>query len=285
MSIGRTLTRRSLLGSAPAFAVAVATPAVVLASENISFAAEGDDSTLFGFLAGYREAQADLAKVNSELEWIAAEWKHLWPLAPEELLGMPFAHRYVAPHCGAKAERDIAGNFMMRDVTTLRARLSKKRRAEGGTECFGVATSDSVAEDLARWRANVPKGRTAKSLAKNQKFRLERIRLLERNHALALAYEAETARLRQVSGADAAAERFDHFTAASYALSEAVMRQPANTLEGLAAKAELLVSLPRAQELFDIKGGWGEGKHAAVLGAGWFLSHDINRLRGKAVLS
>jgi hypothetical protein len=275
------LTRRAMLTSTPALALAVATPAAAIAcSMPLS---GGDDSTLFGFLAGYREAQADLAKVISELDWLAAEWKHLWPLAPEELLGVPWGDR-LGPDSGQKAECDIAGYFIRREHATLTKRLSKKFRAEGGVSCFGVETAAEVAKDLARWREDVPVGRTAKSLAVNQKFRRDHIKRLEQKHALAPAYEAETARLRQVSGADAATERFKLFAGASCALSEAVMRQPAATMDGIAAKVDFFVTLPHVVALFDTP-EWRNAQSGNILSFGWNLSHDIKRLREKGAVS
>ena len=115
------------------------------------------------------------------------------------------AHCYMP--AGVTAQRDIAGNFMMWDVTTLTKRLTRKHRRKGGTQCFTLTTTAECSECLACWRSEVPRGRTEKLLTRNRKIRLDQIKRFEREHAMALNYEAETARLRQVSGADAAIER------------------------------------------------------------------------------
>lgn len=277
------MNRRTLLTSTPAMALAIATPAAAIACSMPIDA--GDDSALFALLAKYDAAQADHAKAKADLEWINAEWRHLWPLAPEELLGGTNAHRYVPQGCGGYAERDIAGDFMMREVATLTKRFTSKQRRKGGTNCFTVDASANITERLAYWREAVPRGRTAKSQAKNQKFRLDMLKSLEREHALALAYEGETARLRQVSGADAAISRAAAAENACYNLSEAIMRHPAATMEGIAAKVDMYLILPRVSALFDIDPGWGDGKRGGALAFGWHLSRDIKRLRGKGVVS
>lgn len=54
-------------------------------------------------------ARTELADAKSALEWIADEWRHLWPLAPEELLGGA-----NAGFSDTTAERDIVGNRVAR---------------------------------------------------------------------------------------------------------------------------------------------------------------------------
>ena len=255
---------------------------IVPAGVCVAPAATAADAGLFSLLKDYEAASADLAKAKSDLEWIVAEWRHLWPLAPEELLGGGNAHLYMSP--GFTAERDIAGNFMMRDVSTLTKRLTSKQRREGGENCFTLTTSALSTERLEYWRTEVPKGRTAKRLARNRKFRLDMIRRFEREHAMALAYEAETTRLRQVSGANAAIDRFNAAEDACYDLSEVIMRHPAATTGGIAAKVDLFLTLPRVRKMFDVTPDWGHGKAAGLLAFGWYLSHDVQRIRGQGAV-
>jgi hypothetical protein len=242
------LTRRAMLTRTPALALAVATPAAAIAcSMPIDM---GGDKALFALLAEYEAAKANLEKAKADLEWIAAEWRHLWPLAPEELFWTANVHiRYAT---NPNPERDLAGNYVMRGKEGLDKRYWKRSfLADGGTSCFHLYPSSHFAERLASWRAEMPVGRTAKSLAKNAAFRLEQIAKHERGLELALAYEAETARLRQVSGAEAAKEREAEADALCFILSEEIMREPASTLEGIAAKVDFFTALPRVVKTFD----------------------------------
>ncbi|MFI0847776.1 hypothetical protein [Mesorhizobium sp. IMUNJ 23232] len=274
------LTRRAMLTSTPALALAVATPAVAASVMPIS---TGDDTKLFALLTDYQAAKADLAKAKADLDWIADEWRHVWPLAPQELFWTANAHNSYATN--PNPERDLAGNCVMRGKEGLDKRYWKKRfLAQGGTTCFHLYPSSHFAGRLASWRKVKPYGRTAKTLAKNVALRIDQIAQNERGLARALEYEAETARLRKVSGADEAQARVAVANDAIFDLSEAIMRRPAMTMDGIQAKVDFFLTLPRVVRLFSGP-EWRGAESGNMLAFGWHLSHDLKRLRGKAVQS
>ncbi|MFI0848660.1 hypothetical protein [Mesorhizobium sp. IMUNJ 23232] len=274
------LTRRAMLRSTPAFARAVATPAAAIACSMPIDA--GDDSKLFTLLGEYQAAQADLAKAKADLDWLVAEWRHLWPLAPEELLGGVWFDREVPHSRNPTVERDIAGRFLRRDTATLTKRLKRRSRAEHATGIFDVTTAAYARDTLDRWQKSTVRGRTAKSLAKNQKRRVDFIGQWERRYALATEYEAETARLRELSGVAAIRKRIETLTAGSGLYADLILTEPVQTVAGLQAKADFYLHYPLVIAIF-AEWGWGSGN---IIKAGWNLSNDIARLREKgAVLS
>lgn len=79
------ITRRSLISSAPAIGIAAVTPAV--AAPTIDGTKAPENSTLLDAYEAWRSAMDDLATAKNDLVWLIDEWWHLWPLAPDEILG------------------------------------------------------------------------------------------------------------------------------------------------------------------------------------------------------
>jgi hypothetical protein len=273
------LTRRAMLTSTPALALAVATPAAAIACSRPIDA--GDDSKLFTLLGEYQATQADLAKANADLDWLVAEWQHVWPLAPEELLGGGWFDDH--PNSRMKTvERDIAGRFLRRDTAPLTKRLERRTRAEHATGIFDVTTAAYARDSLDRWRKSTVRGRTAKSLANNQKRRVDFMDQWERRFALATEYEAETARLRELSGVAKIHKRIEMLTAGCGLYADLILAEPVQTVAGLQAKADFYLHYPPVIQIY-AKWPWASGN---IIKAGWNLSNDIARLREKgAVLS
>lgn len=270
------LTRRAMLTSTPALALAVATPTA--AACVMPIAATGDDSALFAVIDSYHAATAAVATTNSNLDWLAAEWKHRWPLAPPELFWNKGAEKGTWTK-EEKAERDMAGRYIMRNVSECcPKRWSRKFIRAGGQTCFTIQPSTYFAERLEWWREHKPVGRTAKALARNIAYRAKLVAEDERGLALALEYEAERKRIYNLSGAYEVVQRQTDALNEQDRLSKEVLRARATTLEGIVAKAEFYLTLPRAVGIFaeDKSGTWAEGN---VLSFGWSLSEDITRLR------
>ncbi|NKL37469.1 hypothetical protein GFL49_27635 [Rhizobium leguminosarum bv. viciae] len=185
----------------------------------------------------FYDACAELKEAQDALEWLADEWRHQWPLAPEELLLN--ANAQDNRHSTA-AERDIIGRFLLRDTSTLTKRLSREFREKTRQTCFTLLTSEKARELLDRWERHAPKGRTEKSLARNLAFREEAIKECTRDIALAERYEAQTARLRTISGVDAAQARVRDASTRMRKAADAVSRCDARTMAGLGMRADAL---------------------------------------------
>ncbi|MDO3441382.1 hypothetical protein [Agrobacterium sp. V1] len=168
------------------------------------------------------------------LEWIADEWRHLWPLAPEELLLGANAHNWGRSD---GAERDILGRFLVRDTTLLNDRFSKKQQQEYPKTCFFVMTPEEVEETLDTLRNRKPGGKSEKTLAKSRASLDAAIERFERKLVLAQEYETNTAILRETAGVDAAKQRIKEAETRVAFISSKISKIPAFTHEGLVIKA------------------------------------------------
>ncbi|MGO7726697.1 hypothetical protein ACC704_01230 [Rhizobium johnstonii] len=236
-------TRRALLwglaAASTAAAVAVAPDAhgvdVVRAPSLACDQAENPE--LISAYDKFYDACAELKEAQDALEWLADEWRHQWPLAPEELLLN--ANAQDNRHSTA-AERDIIGRFLFRDTSTVTKRLSREFREKTRQTCFTLLTSEKARELLDRWERHAPKGRTEKSLARNLAFREEAIKECNRDIGLAERYEAQTARLRTISGVDAAQVRVRNASTRMRMAADEVSRCDARTMAGLGMRADAL---------------------------------------------
>ncbi|PDS45376.1 hypothetical protein CO662_36740 [Rhizobium anhuiense] len=237
-------TRRALLwglaATSTAAAVAVAPDAhganVVRAPSHACDQAENPE--LISAYDKFYDACAELKEAQDAFEWLADEWRHQWPLAPEELLLN--ANAQENRHSTAAAERDIIGRFLLRDTNTVTKRLSREFRGQTRQTCFTLLTSEKARELLDRWERHAPKGRTEKSLARNVAFREEAIKKCTRDIGLAERYEAQTARLRTISGVDAAQARVRDVSTRMRKAADEVSRCDARTMTGLGMKADAL---------------------------------------------
>lgn len=230
------VSRRSLLlGMAAASAAVAVAPTPARPASESAAAPMGENPELVAAYDRFSEACTELKTAKANLDWLADEWRHRWPLAPEELLLN--ANADDKRHSTAGAERDIIGRFLLRDTSTVTKRLSREFREKTRQACFTLLTSEKAREQLDRWERHAPKGRTAKSLARNLAFREEAIKDCTRDIALAEQYEAETARLRKASGADVALQRVKDADRKLNSAAAAVSFLPALTLEGVGMKA------------------------------------------------
>ncbi|MDX3927656.1 MAG: hypothetical protein QHC90_17840 [Shinella sp.] len=243
-ALSPNLTRRKALGllaaaSVPPTAVvaaAAATPTAVAANvcQGVS-----ENPELLAAYERFKAARAEVAAAKDALEWLADEWRHVWPLAPEEILDGANAHQNGR---GETAERDIAGRFVMRDTNVLKKRLTAKFRAENDKTCFSVISTDQASETVSTWAQQTPAGRTEKALARNRVYRDEAIQRWQRKLELAREYEAETARLRAASGVEKAKSRIEIAESEFRMACVDISRAQAITGEGLRIKAEAIKS-------------------------------------------
>ena len=186
----------------------------------------------------FRAAETEYYASKGALSWLADEWKHLWPLAPEEILGNANAH--IHGSYSDDIERDIIGRPMMRDTSVLTKQLSKEFRQKSRETAFFIDQPDKLAERIREFRKSKPRGRTPRSLERNRKWRKEAMANMQNRLHVARAYHAETRRIRALAGVDAAKQRIktaeDRFDAAAVAVSKV----PSRTLVGLRLKADVL---------------------------------------------
>ncbi|RWX74429.1 hypothetical protein EPK99_24920 [Neorhizobium lilium] len=201
-------------------------------------------------------ARCELQAAQQALEWLADEWRHRWPSAPEQILGFANADR-SSGNDYATAEKDIAGRFIYRDTSELTSRMPKKMRQEMPRTCFGVERPEYIRDIIELWkRPNV--ARTAAALARREAEQKKAIARLSEKLRLSESYFAETARLRETSGVDAVQERI---SAAEKAVEEAldrVSRIPALTHYGLRIKACAIGNDPDFERWLRIPGTIGE---------------------------
>jgi len=136
----------------------------------------------------------------------------------------------------------LLGHPIERDTSGLTKRLSGAFRQQNSTTCFYIDQSDKLALRLAQLRQDKPAGRTAKALKRNRKWLADTIADFETRLRLAKEYEAETLRIREASGVDAAKQRVSVAEKSLDAAAVAVSTVPSRTLVGLRLKADTLLA-------------------------------------------
>lgn len=129
----------------------------------------------------------------------------------------------------------------MRDTSVLTKRLSARFRAEDERQCFAVRTSAEILEDIACLKKREPTGRTAKALARNRAWKAKYLRQYRQQLHMARQYEAETARLREAAGAEAAEQRVKAAREQLEALAQLVSMERPTTLYGVRLQADAAI--------------------------------------------
>lgn len=235
------ITRRNFLrntAAAGAVGTTLVLPAAVEAdAANPQRLETTADAGLFDLIRQFDTAKAEVIRAQEDLEWLVDEWRHLWPLAPEELLrsanGGPNSN-------GWTFEADIAGQPLYREPIGLcRKKWKKEFRERNEKACFFIDTYSG----LKHWRDTIRdrplSGKTERSRARNLASRNEALRLHERAMVLAKQYEAETARIREASGVEDAKQRVQDAKVAKVDLENRIFAFPVATLVGLRAKADI----------------------------------------------
>jgi hypothetical protein len=233
--------RRTFLrgtGSAIAVAGAGVAPAVATADAP-AVAPQSEELQRLGQLLV--DSLAERAAAEAEIARIADEWRDRWPLAPEALLGSTIRGTALDDSMW-RAERDIAGDVLERDVSLLTERLTKEQRAEfaGKRLAFYVWKRSSIVDELERLREREPAGRTVKALARNRAWRAKAITRAKTKLNLVKSYEAEAARLLQVSGMNAAKARLAKAEANVLSVRKAISNADARSPADLWKKAEVV---------------------------------------------
>ncbi|MCV3764049.1 hypothetical protein [Rhizobium sp. TRM95796] len=183
-------------------------------------------------------AQQQYEKEQSDLQWLADEWRHRWPLAPECILGSANVDRHGYDE---DAERDLMGRYIYRETAELTTRIkSKSWCQEHPRVCFAVETSEKLRATVHETENRKPKGRTDKARAEYEAITARYLKDYRAAIPVALEYERVTADIRRRSGVDEALARVSASKAAVDEAMTAVFVSPVRNLAGLKAKAKLV---------------------------------------------
>lgn len=186
----------------------------------------------------FRNAKAEVTAAQDALEWLADEWRHRWPLAPEQILGGANAD---SEYGSESAERDIIGRFIYRETACLTKRLSRQIRNEKPALCFSVETTDYIERII----ANLEGPRTARTpsgLVRKLALQEKTLAMWQEKIPISQAYYAEIARLKKLSGVEQYQDRLASAQAQYRAATLAVATAHAFTVSGIAMKAEAIKS-------------------------------------------
>lgn len=237
MSQDHKITRRAAFGLAAASAASVAIGSAALSAELPAtlplpgYAVETPE--IVTALQGLAEARKALDVASTDLDWFKAEWRHRWPSAPEEILGIANADRFGTT---STPETDILGAFIYRSAEELPQRMGKRAKV-GLRLCFAVETPAELTERAAFIRGQSPRGRLPHTLEKDRARLAKYLALTERQLATSEAYFAERARILELSGAAQMLQRHADAKRAVVAAFAAVSRAPVTSVWGLRAKA------------------------------------------------
>lgn len=228
------LTRRNFLATTAAASVPVSASSAE-AQRALTPVPQQENPVLLEAYQRFLAARSELAAAKEALDWLADEWRHLWPLAPVELLWTANAQDQFTSR--AKAECDIAGRYLMRSSNDFPTRRPAKHPT---MTCYSLVTSEYAEEMLDYSRRRVPAGRTTKSLARNTAMRDEAVQTWKQRAQLARQYEMETARLSAESGVEKVKHRVAAARSALAAACSDISRAEVRTMDGLRIKCEAL---------------------------------------------
>lgn len=228
------VTRRNLLKQSPAALVAVSIPVGSAVAALPAEAAPAENPELIAAYDRFVAARGEVAAAEDALEWLADEWRHLWPLAPVEILGFPNADEYTAG-----AERDIAGRLIKRRTADLGRKVTRGLVERYPETCFQIYSPELLQEVIERWEK--PRtGKTKKALARKLADQAKVLAQYRRKLRLSEEYHAETAQLLEASGVEDVKQRIKAAKAALDRACSDVSYEPAYTVAGLRFKAEVL---------------------------------------------
>jgi hypothetical protein len=177
-------------------------------------------------------AKAAVARAQEAIDWTVAEWRHLWPIAPDALLRSPGNGR------DEDTERDLGGALIMRDRASLPLRYMRDKPGKTATV---VHTVESIKDQIDRVNDRPIKARTAKSYAEKRAYRDKETARLNRLLPIARDYEANKRHVRQASGIGARLADLKAAQRAETAVIKAVLSESITCPGDLAAKARVFL--------------------------------------------
>jgi hypothetical protein len=227
-----SISRRNLLKQSSVAVVAAVAPVAASAS-TANVIEQAENPALLKNYERYLSASAELADAQNALEWLNDEWRHCWPLAPEELLNL------VCSRHDSNVERDLIGRVVMREATELKQRLHAKFRRKPHKVCFTLFTIEQL-EERARCLRGPVTGRTEAAIARRKIERTRNLAQCEKVLKLAREYYAETGMVWDLSGVAAVQQRLAIARENRRIAGADVRDQPAFTTAGLKMKATTL---------------------------------------------
>jgi hypothetical protein len=218
--MSRTTTRRAFLTTAGAIAPAIAFTATT--------AAASECPKLLKLGQSFDAALSDLAKAKEAVAWRVDEWRHRWPLAPDNIT-WPSAIGH------ADAEKNIEGKPLVR---------SGARRARG---LLSIEHLTEFGDPLQPLEYKAPPKSEAAAKRREKAEARRRVRHAARVQALrdGKAYYADIARIRKLSGIESLIEDRTAAYDRAASLVKAILITEAKTMTGLAIKGRAFTEAMR----------------------------------------
>lgn len=232
-------TRRRFIAGISGTAVTAIPAAAATANSCGEPTTAQENPVLLAAYARFVAAVDEHSKAREALEWLADEWRHRWPSAPEDILGGANADNCGCSRWGDNAERDIIGRYIFRDTSGLTKRFTRKQRESTPRTCFIVDTPGSIAASIAAW-SEPRTGRTPEIAARKTVEQQSMLAALREKLRLSEAYYAETTRLRIFAGVKMFKERIAAAEIEQRNAAIAVSQGTAFTTHGLRIKAETM---------------------------------------------
>ncbi|MCT7665692.1 hypothetical protein [Shinella kummerowiae] len=227
-------TRRRFIAGISGTAV-TAIPAAATANSCGEPTTAQENPVLLAAHARFLAAVDEHSKARDALEWLADEWRHRWPVAPEAILGGANADNRWAE----SAERDIIGRYVYRDTSRLTKRFTKKQRECTPRACFSVDRPASINASIVVW--SEPRiGRTPEIVARKIIEQRRILAELREKLRLSEAYYAEITTLRELADVRKFKDRITAAEVEKRNAAAAVSKATAFTTAGLRIKAETM---------------------------------------------
>lgn len=213
------ISRRSVLGGLAAATAAAATVTVAQAAtpaeaaEPIQLAAPQANPELIALFGDLKAAVAEKAAAKDAKEWLVDEWRHLWPLAPDEITYSGFTDK------SDESEVDLGGRPI------VRRRETYARRVRG---------LDGLTRTVVNIEEAIERSRTEKARQMRQRRAVE----WRHEHRLGEEYYGQIERVKEASGIGKANARIAAAHREISRLSKEIMASSASSLSCLAIKAE-----------------------------------------------
>lgn len=254
-TMGNAMSRRSLLMAFGASAAAAAAPIpdAAAAPATLYAAVKSENPALAAAYADLLKAHSEHLDAKNALEWLADEWKHRWPLAPVEILGLPNADRFHLDD--SNAERDLIWRYIHRDTTEMRGRLSAEFIKKNPKTCWSVQTAEELTKLAEFWEGAKVRGKSEATRLKSAAYNAQQAAKARQAIPLAVEYERQTADVRRQSRVNAFHCRVADSHTAMRRAANVVYSIPVTSARDLQIKAEALKLVsPEVFQLTEIGG-------------------------------